>query len=95
MSDHLIVDDLTVAFDSGGYVIKPLDGLSFTANDGELVVLLGPWAAARRPCCHAWRVCSLRPRGELGLAQPSSPSCAVPPSRTPGRPSESSFRPST
>ena len=42
MSDHLFVDDLTVAFDSGGYLIKPLDGLSFTAADSELVVLLGP-----------------------------------------------------
>ena len=42
MSDRLVVDDLTVTFDSGGYVIKPLDGLSFTAEDGELVVLLGP-----------------------------------------------------
>jgi putative ABC transport system ATP-binding protein len=42
MSDGLVVDDLTVAFDSGGYAIKPLDGLSFTAEDGELVVLLGP-----------------------------------------------------
>ena len=42
MSNHLVVDDLTVAFDSGGYVIKPLDGLSFAAEDGELVVLLGP-----------------------------------------------------
>jgi putative ABC transport system ATP-binding protein len=42
MSDHLVVDDLTVSFDSGGYVIKPLDGLSFNADDGELVVLLGP-----------------------------------------------------
>ncbi len=41
MSD-LLVDDLTMAFDSGGYVIKPLDGLNFTAGDGELVVLLGP-----------------------------------------------------
>jgi putative ABC transport system ATP-binding protein len=42
MSDHLVVDNLTVTFDSGGYVIKPLDGLSFVAGDGELVVLLGP-----------------------------------------------------
>jgi putative ABC transport system ATP-binding protein len=42
MSGRLVVDDLTVAFESGGYVIKPLDGLSFTAEDGELVVLLGP-----------------------------------------------------
>ena len=42
MSNHLAVESLTVAFDSGGYVIKPLDGLNMTANDGELVVLLGP-----------------------------------------------------
>ena len=42
MSDDLHVQDLTVAFDSGGYVIKPLDGLKFDAEDGELVVLLGP-----------------------------------------------------
>jgi putative ABC transport system ATP-binding protein len=42
MNDRLIVDDLTVAFDSGGYLIKPLDGLSFNAEDGEMVVLLGP-----------------------------------------------------
>jgi len=42
MSDRLAIDELTVAFDSGGYVIKPLDKLSFTAEDGEMVVLLGP-----------------------------------------------------
>ena len=42
MSARLVVDDLTVEFETGGYVIKPLDGLSFTAEDGELVVLLGP-----------------------------------------------------
>jgi putative ABC transport system ATP-binding protein len=42
VSDQLVVEDLTVAFESGGYVIKPLDGLHFTAEDGELVVLLGP-----------------------------------------------------
>ncbi|HMD45132.1 MAG TPA: ATP-binding cassette domain-containing protein [Acidimicrobiales bacterium] len=38
----LRVEDLTVEFPSGGYLIRPLDGLSFTADDGELVVLLGP-----------------------------------------------------
>ncbi len=42
MSVHLAVEDLTVSFDSGGYVIKPLDGLTFDAADGELVALLGP-----------------------------------------------------
>jgi putative ABC transport system ATP-binding protein len=42
MSQTLQIDELTVAFESGGYLIKPLDGLSFAAEDGELVVLLGP-----------------------------------------------------
>jgi putative ABC transport system ATP-binding protein len=42
MSARLAVEDLTVRFDSGGYVIKPLDGVSFSAEDGELVVVLGP-----------------------------------------------------
>jgi len=38
----LEVRDLTVEFTSGGYVVRPLDGLTFDADDGELVVLLGP-----------------------------------------------------
>jgi putative ABC transport system ATP-binding protein len=38
----LEVRDLTVEFSSGGYVVRPLDGLSFDADDGQLVVLLGP-----------------------------------------------------
>jgi putative ABC transport system ATP-binding protein len=42
MSSRLVVDEVTVAFDSGGYIIKPLDRLGFAAEDGELVVLLGP-----------------------------------------------------
>jgi putative ABC transport system ATP-binding protein len=42
MSGRLAVEDLTVSFDSGGYEIKPLDGVSFVAEDGELVVVLGP-----------------------------------------------------
>ena len=39
---ELIVSDLTVEYGSGGYVVRPLNHLSFTASDGELVVLLGP-----------------------------------------------------
>ena len=39
---NLQIQDLTVEFSSGGYVVRPLDGLSFDADDGELVVLLGP-----------------------------------------------------
>jgi len=41
MSD-LVVSDLTVEYDSGGYPIRPLNQLSMRAADGELVVLLGP-----------------------------------------------------
>jgi putative ABC transport system ATP-binding protein len=42
MTSTLRVDDLTVQYETGGYLIKPLDGLSFSAEDGEMVVLLGP-----------------------------------------------------
>ena len=42
MTAALEVRDLTVEYASADYVIKPLDGLSFEAHDGELVVVLGP-----------------------------------------------------
>ena len=38
----LSVSDLTVEFSAGDYLVKPLDGLSHSASDGQLVVLLGP-----------------------------------------------------
>src|ERR1700688_2309826 len=39
---ELEVRDLTVEFASGDYVVRPLSGLSFDADDGELGVVLGP-----------------------------------------------------
>jgi putative ABC transport system ATP-binding protein len=38
----LEVHDLTMEFSSGGYMIRPLDGLGFDGLDGQLVVLIGP-----------------------------------------------------
>jgi putative ABC transport system ATP-binding protein len=38
----LAVDRLTMEFSSGGYQVRPLNGLSFSVEDGQLVVLLGP-----------------------------------------------------
>jgi putative ABC transport system ATP-binding protein len=42
MTADLAVDQLTVEFNSGGYLVRPLNQLSFEGADGELVVLLGP-----------------------------------------------------
>jgi len=42
MTTHLGVNELTVQFESSGYIVRPLDDLTFSATDGELVVLLGP-----------------------------------------------------
>ena len=39
---ELHVRDLVVEFVHDGYAVRPLDGLSFDAPAGELVVLLGP-----------------------------------------------------
>lgn len=38
----LVVTDLVKEYEGDGYVVRPLDHLSFTAAPGELVVLLGP-----------------------------------------------------
>jgi putative ABC transport system ATP-binding protein len=38
----LVVDRLTVTYRSGDYDVRPLDGFSMQAQDGELVLLLGP-----------------------------------------------------
>ena len=42
MTASLTVADLVVEFVHDGYAIRPLDGLTFEAHPGELVVLLGP-----------------------------------------------------
>ena len=34
--------DLVIEYDSGGYAVRPIDGLDLDAAPGELVVLLGP-----------------------------------------------------
>ena len=51
----LEVDKLTVEFVSGGYRFRPLDGLSFDADEGELVVVLGPSGCGKTTllCCLA------------------------------------------
>ena len=41
MSD-LIIEDLTVEYDAGGYAVRPLDGFCSTVSDASLAVLLGP-----------------------------------------------------
>ena len=38
----LEVQDLTVEYGSGGYLVRPFDNLSFNVDDGQLVLLLGP-----------------------------------------------------
>jgi putative ABC transport system ATP-binding protein len=40
--DPLRVKDLVVEYVNDGYAVRPLDGLCFDADPGELVVLLGP-----------------------------------------------------
>jgi putative ABC transport system ATP-binding protein len=38
----LVIDDLTVEYNSGGYVVRPIDSMSLSAPSGSLVLLLGP-----------------------------------------------------
>ena len=38
----LTIKDLVVEYSSGGYAVRPIDGLSSSIEPGELVLLLGP-----------------------------------------------------
>ena len=38
----LRISDLTIEYVQGGYSVRPVDGMSAEASDGELVLLLGP-----------------------------------------------------
>ncbi|HKG25859.1 MAG TPA: ATP-binding cassette domain-containing protein, partial [Thermomicrobiales bacterium] len=38
----LRINDLTIEYLQGGYSVRPVDGMSAEASDGELVLLLGP-----------------------------------------------------
>ena len=60
---ELVVSDLTMEFATSGYVIRPLNNLSFTADDGGLVVLLGPSGCGKTTLLLCvWPGCSLPPR---------------------------------
>jgi putative ABC transport system ATP-binding protein len=39
---NLQINDLVVEYSSGGYAIRPIDGLNLEVNDGSLALLLGP-----------------------------------------------------
>ena len=39
---ELRVSGLTIEYSSGGYAVRPVDGLDFTARAGQLTLLLGP-----------------------------------------------------
>jgi putative ABC transport system ATP-binding protein len=38
----LRITDLTIEYVQGGYAVRPIDGMTTQAHDGELVILLGP-----------------------------------------------------
>ena len=44
----LVCRELVVEYSSGGYLVRPIDGLEIAVHDGELALLLGASEAARR-----------------------------------------------
>ena len=73
----LSIEDLVVEYSSGGYAVRPIDGLSVTMEPGELGCCSGRAAAARRRCSRASAGSSRRPRGRSASATPRSPGSRV------------------
>jgi putative ABC transport system ATP-binding protein len=40
-SGDVVITDLTIEYSSGGYAVRPIDGLNLTMKSGSLVILLG------------------------------------------------------
>jgi len=40
-ADDVFIEDLVIEYSSGGYSVRPIDGLNLTLRSGELVILLG------------------------------------------------------
>ena len=68
----LRIQDLVVEYSSGGYTVRPIDGLNLDVTAGSLAILLGQAAAGRRHCCRASAASSARPRARSSSATSTS-----------------------
>ena len=69
---ELEVRALTAEFDSGGYIVRPLDDLSFDADDGELVAVLGPSGCGKTTLLSCLAVRRSVPPGKMPARVPHS-----------------------
>lgn len=50
----LTISDLVVEYSSGGYAVRPIDGLSLDVAPGSLVILLGPSGCGKTTRSETW-----------------------------------------
>ena len=73
----LIIDDLTVEYDAGGYAVRPLDGFCATVSDGSLAVLLGPSGCGKTTLLSCLGgILTPDQRDRSGTATSRSPACS-------------------
>ena len=81
--DRIDIRDLTIEYDSAGYVVRPIHGLDLQVGSGELVLLLGAsgsgkttllsaLAAILRPAAGTIRVGEVEVTTLRGTARPST-----------------------
>jgi putative ABC transport system ATP-binding protein len=64
----LEVEGLVVEYSSGGYLVRPVDGLGFTVQQGELALLLGPSGCGKSTVLSVLASILTPARGEVRLS---------------------------
>ncbi len=63
----LILRDVTIEYSSGGYVVRPINGLDLEVGDGELVLLLGASGCGKTTLLSALAALLTPARGSIRL----------------------------
>ncbi len=66
---HLELDDVTIEYSSGGYKVRPIDGLSLDIPSGELVLLLGASGCGKTTLLSALGAILTPTRGSIRLGE--------------------------
>lgn len=69
MSTIIEFKDVDKIYKSGDHILKAMDNVNFTIDEGEFVVILGPSGAGKSTLLNLWAVLTQSPPVRLSLME--------------------------